>query len=71
MVIRNPLHPAAIVEDASKDTNVQAWLQEKHWELAAPCGEWNYWHLELGNGNILPVTPTLLMKMYQKDHSQA
>lgn len=68
MVVRTSPLPAATVEDAVQDINIQAWLKEKHWELAAPCMDWNYWHIELGDGNILPVTPSLLIKMYQKDH---
>ncbi len=69
MVVSISSLQAATVEAAAKDVNIQEWLHEKHWELAAPDKEWNYWHIELGDGNILPITPSLLAKMYYQDHS--
>ncbi|MDX2232409.1 MAG: hypothetical protein NW220_22455 [Leptolyngbyaceae cyanobacterium bins.349] len=68
MVVSTSSLPATTVEAVFNDRHIQAWLKEKHWELAAPDRDWNYWHIELGDGNILPVTPLLLTKMYQKDH---
>lgn len=58
----------ATFEEAAKNTMIRRWLVEKRWELKAPSLEWNYWHLELGNGSILPITLSLLIKMYLKDY---
>lgn len=58
----------ATVEEATQDTRIQQWLQEKGWQLVSPCNDWNYWHLELGNGSILPVTQSFLIQLYHKDH---
>ncbi len=46
---------------------IQQWLQEKGWRLEPPCTEWNYWHIELGEGKILPVTQTVLLQLYRKN----
>ncbi|OLP17294.1 hypothetical protein BST81_15880 [Leptolyngbya sp. 'hensonii'] len=59
--------PSMTLEDAYRDTRIQQWLKSKGWKLEAPCFGWNYWHIELGQGAVLPVTPFLLMKMYLKD----
>jgi hypothetical protein len=61
------LQPATL-EEVRWDLRIQQWLKEKGWELVPPCGDLNCWHLELGNGNMLPITYFLLYKMYLKDH---